>query len=126
MSYLVGLDHIQLAMPPGGEDLARQFYEGLLGLREIAKPEPLVARGGCWFQGTGIALHFGIEPGFKPSKKAHPCFRVTNLRACRQTLEAVGMATKLDNSVPGVHRFYATDPFGNRLEFLQDGDSFFL
>ncbi len=125
MVQLVGLDHIQLAIPPGGEDQARQFYQGLLGLREINKPEPLVARGGCWFEGTGIALHLGVEPGFRPSKKAHPCFRVADLDACRQTLEAAGVATRLDISVPSAHRFYATDPFGNRLEFLQDGDSYF-
>ena len=125
MTHLVSLDHIQLAMPPGGEEQARQFYQELLGLREIAKPEPLVARGGCWFQGTDIALHLGVEPGFKPSKKAHPCFRVVDLEACRHALEAAGVPTTSDNSVPGARRFYATDPFGNRLEFLQDGDSFF-
>ena len=124
MVQLVGLDHIQLAMPPGGEEQARQFYQRLLGLREIAKPEPLAARGGCWFEGTGIVLHLGIEPGFRPSKKAHPCFRVAELDACRHALEAAGVSTKADMSVPSARRFHATDPFGNRLEFLQDGDSF--
>jgi len=125
MVQLVGLDHIQLAMPPGGEGQARQFYQELLGLREIAKPEPLTARGGCWFEGENIALHMGVEPGFKPSKKAHPCFRVVDLDACRDALEAAGVATRLDISVPNARRFHATDPFGNRLEFLQDGDSYF-
>jgi hypothetical protein len=29
-----------------------------------------------------------------------------------------------DNVLPDVHRFYAYDPFGNRIEFIQDGQGF--
>ena len=46
---IVGLDHVQLAMPPGQEEQARAFYGGCLGLVEVEKPEPLASRGGCWF-----------------------------------------------------------------------------
>jgi hypothetical protein len=41
------LDHVQLAMPPGREDDARAFYEGLLGIPEVAKPPHLSRRGGA-------------------------------------------------------------------------------
>ena len=32
---IVGIDHVQLAMPPGGEDVARRFYVGVLGFVEV-------------------------------------------------------------------------------------------
>ena len=121
---LVGLDHMQLAMPAGGEPEARRFYADLLGLTEIAKPAPLAARGGCWFIGTGIQMHLGIEQPFAPARKAHPAFLVADLEECRRRLEAAGVATTPDDTVPGVRRCYAADPFGNRIEFIQDGDGF--
>jgi catechol 2,3-dioxygenase-like lactoylglutathione lyase family enzyme len=124
MMQLVGLDHIQLAMPAGGEDEARRFYADLLGLTEIAKPAQLAARGGCWFVGTGIHIHLGVEQPFAPARKAHPAFLAADLADCRRRLEAAGVATTPDDTVPGVRRCYAADPFGNRIEFIQDGDGF--
>jgi catechol 2,3-dioxygenase-like lactoylglutathione lyase family enzyme len=121
---LVGFDHIQLAMPAGGEAEARRFYADLLGLTEIAKPAPLAARGGCWFVGVGIQIHLGVEQPFAPARKAHPALLVADLEQCRQGLEAAGVATTPDDSLPGVRRCYAADPFGNRIEFIQDGDGF--
>jgi hypothetical protein len=38
------LDHVQLAMPPGRDDDARAFYQGLLGIPEVQKPLHLAAR----------------------------------------------------------------------------------
>ncbi|HMQ51252.1 MAG TPA: VOC family protein [Anaerolineae bacterium] len=122
---LLGLDHVQLAMPAGQESKARQFYGGLLGLREIAKPEALAIRGGCWFEGPGIQLHLGVQDkDFVPAKKAHPALLVDDLEDCRSRLIAAGVPVVPDDSVPGLRRFYAGDPFGNRLEFIQDGDGF--
>lgn len=119
-----GLDHIQLAMPAGGEAAARAFYGELLGLPEQPKPAQLVARGGCWFQLPGIGLHLGVEEAFKPARKAHPALRVADLEAARQALAAAGVAITPDETVPHVRRFYAADPFGNRIEFMQAGDEF--
>lgn len=119
-----GLDHIQLAIPVGGEESARRFYGDVLGLVEIPKPAPLAARGGCWFNGPGLQLHLGVEEPFVPARKAHPAFLVRDLAALREQLSLVGVALTLDESVPGVRRFYANDSFGNRLEFIQDGDGF--
>jgi catechol 2,3-dioxygenase-like lactoylglutathione lyase family enzyme len=114
---LAALDHLQLAMPPKGEAAARAFYGGLLGLRETPKPPALAARGGVWFQGA-IALHLGVEPDFRPARKAHPAFRVRDLGALAARLAAAGHAVTWDDALPGVRRFYTADPFGNRLEFL--------
>ncbi len=69
------LDHVQLAMPAGGERDARGFYSGLLGLNELEKPAPLAARGGVWFAlPDGRQLHLGLKEPFRTSRKAHPAF----------------------------------------------------
>ncbi|GAB4197790.1 MAG: VOC family protein [Roseiflexaceae bacterium] len=121
---LVGFDHLQLAIPEGGEEAARAFYGGLLGMSELPKPAPLAARGGCWFATPGVQLHLGVETPFAPARKAHPAFLVRDLDAWRATLAAAGVETTPDETVAGVQRCYAADPFGNRLEFVQDGDGF--
>ena len=122
---IIGLDHIQLAMPPGEETAARYFYGELLGLTEIAKPEPLAARGGCWFEGRRIQLHLGVQTDFVPARKAHPAFLVNDLTALRAKLEAAHVPISVDEALPTVQRFHTSDPFGNRLEFFQDGHGFF-
>jgi len=115
---IVGLDHVQLAMPAGQEDQARAFYAGVLGLAEVEKPETLRARGGCWFRGGGVELHLGVEEPFAPARKAHPALRVADLEAAAAVLEHV----QRDTNIPGVRRLYTADPFGNRIELIQDGD----
>lgn len=119
-----GLDHLQLAMPAGQEGSARAFYGGLLGLRELPKPPELAARGGVWFALGSQALHLGVETPFAPTRKAHPALAVSDLEACRVQLEASGVETVPDTTLAHVRRFYAADPFGNRLEFVQSGDRF--
>jgi catechol 2,3-dioxygenase-like lactoylglutathione lyase family enzyme len=121
---VVGLDHVQLAMPAGAEAAARRFYGELLGLTEVAKPAALADRGGCWFEGPGTIIHLGVEPGFTPARKAHPALLVDDLDACRQELASAGVPLTPDDTLPHVRRFYAADPFGNRIEFIQAGDGF--
>jgi catechol 2,3-dioxygenase-like lactoylglutathione lyase family enzyme len=117
---LTAIDHVQVAMPAGEEETARQFYGGLLGMEELVKPPVLAQRGGVWFAGPGFAVHLGVEAGFRPARKAHPCFRVDALDVLQTRLEQAGVPTTWDTDLPGVRRFYAADPFGNRLEFMED------
>src|SRR3954452_23847531 len=105
------LDHVKLAAPPGCEAQARRFYGELLGLEELPKPEALAGRGGVWFALGEHQLHIGVEDAFAPAKKAHPAFRVDGLDGLAQRLEDVTW----DDAIPGQRRFYAEDPFGNRL-----------
>ncbi len=119
---IVGLDHVQLAMPPGEEAAARHFYGEVLGLTEVPKPQPLQARGGCWFVGSGTHIHLGVQQDFVPARKAHPALLVDDVQQFYARLDSAGVPVTWDTSLPDVHRFYATDPFGNRLELLQDGD----
>jgi catechol 2,3-dioxygenase-like lactoylglutathione lyase family enzyme len=110
------LDHVQIAMPADGEDAARGFYTGVLGLAELAKPEPMRASGGVWFE---PGIHLGVEAGFRPARKAHPGLRVTDLDGTAARLEAAGADVEWDTRWPDVRRFYTHDPFGNRLELLE-------
>jgi len=115
---LIGLDHVQLAIPKGGEDQMREFFVGLLGMREVPRP-PTLRIEGCWFESEGVSLHIGVDANFAPARQAHPAFLVTDAKALRQRLEASGYATKDDVPVEGYERFFSSDPFGNRLEFMQ-------
>ncbi len=113
------LDHIQLAIPRDGEPAARAFWGDLIGLTEIEKPEALKARGGCWFQLAGAELHLGVEDPFRPAKKAHPGFRVQNLGKLADTFAAANHPIIPDTGLTDRDRFFTTDPFGNRLEFIE-------
>ncbi|MQA04411.1 MAG: glyoxalase [Streptosporangiales bacterium] len=112
------LHHVQLAIPPGGEDAARQFFVGVLGMTEVAKPPALAARGGLWVRADDLEIHCGVEPDFRPAVKAHPGIRVADLDALADRLHAHAIAVYWDDNFPGHRRFYAADPHGNRLEFL--------
>lgn len=109
---------MQLAAPPGGEERARRFYGALLGLDELAKPEALRARGGVWFACGAQQLHVGIEEPFAPARKAHPALVVDDLDELAGRLRDDGVEVVWDDAIPGVRRFYAADPFGNRLELV--------
>lgn len=116
---VTGIEHVQLAMPPGEEAVARAFYTGLLGIPEMAKPPKLAARGGCWFEGTGVKVHLGVEADFRPARKAHPALLVDDLSAMVTVLEAAGLEVIPDDPVEGRTRCYVSDPFGNRIELMQ-------
>ena len=112
------LHHMQLAMPPDGEQAARAFFVGILGMVEVDKPPVLAARGGAWFRAGGVELHLGIEDDFRPARKGHPGIVVTDLDDVVQRLSEAGQDVRWDTDFPGFQRVYAHDPFGNRLEFL--------
>lgn len=120
---VVGLHHVQIACPPDAEDSLRAFYAGLLGMAEIPKPARLAARGGCWFAvGDGRELHCGVEPAFRPARKAHPCFMVDDLDAAARVLRRAGHDVRPDAEIGGVRRFHTDDPVGNRVEIQQVAD----
>ncbi|GIP37668.1 glyoxalase [Paenibacillus sp. J31TS4] len=116
---ILGLDHVQLAAPPGCEEAARTFYGGVLGLPELEKPETLRGRGGVWFRCGAQELHIGVQGDFRPADKAHPAFAVRDLPAVREALRQAGVDLIEDDALPGAIRFFVRDPFGNRIEFLQ-------
>lgn len=116
---VIGVDHVQLAAPAGCEPDARSFYGDLLGMPELPKPEPIRARGGCWFRAGAQELHVGVEEPFAPARKAHPGLIVSDLDAVRARLRDAGVAFEDDTKIAGVDRLFIHDPFGNRLELRQ-------
>jgi catechol 2,3-dioxygenase-like lactoylglutathione lyase family enzyme len=113
------LHHVQLSIPPGGEEVTRKFYGGVLGMSELDKPEALRARGGCWFRAGDWEVHLGVEREFVPAGKAHPGVLVQGLDDLAVALATAGHPVQWDALFPGHRRLYAHDGHGNRLEFLE-------
>ena len=114
------IDHVQLAMPAGGEDRARSFYGALLGMKEIAKPTELAKRGGCWFECGPVQIHLGVEEDFRPARKAHPALRCFNYHGLVARLRDAQVEVKRDDGIPGAERCHISDPFGNRIELIAE------
>lgn len=112
------LDHIQICIPIGAEEQAKQFYVEVLGLEEIEKPDTLKPNGGLWFKVADIQLHIGVEAEQNKSKR-HPAFEVEDLEGVKQHLQSKGVKVKEETAIPGINRFSFLDPFGNRIEFLE-------
>jgi len=116
--WVVGLDHVQLAMPPGRESEAEAFYAGFLGFVRIPKPEPLAQRGGCWFASGPVAVHLGVEADFRPARKAHPALVVRDLAGLAAAAAAENMELRPNPDQPDGAGYYIDDPFGNRIELI--------
>jgi catechol 2,3-dioxygenase-like lactoylglutathione lyase family enzyme len=118
---VVGVDHVQLAMPAGEEPKARRFYADLLGLSEVPKPAHLAVRGGAWFESPFVKIHLGIDPAFRPARKSHPGLLVTNLIDLIAALRTAGHEVVEGEPLDGYTHAYVDDPFGNRIELLEKG-----
>jgi catechol 2,3-dioxygenase-like lactoylglutathione lyase family enzyme len=117
---ILGIDHVQLAAPPGCEDEARRFFAGVLGLGEIEKPPALAARGGAWFEAGKQQIHIGVEERFIPASKAHPALLVepSRLDEMAEHLVQDGAPVAWDDKLAPLRRFYTADPWGNRIELV--------
>ena len=119
---VLGIDHVLLSIPRGGEDQARAFYGGILGLREVPKPPPLDTHGGCWFvspANEAMSIHLGVEEPFVPARKAHVALLIGARDALREAMRAGGVETIEDAET------VTFDPFGNRLELIDARDAGF-
>ena len=115
---VVAIDHVQLAMPAGGEASAETFYAGLLGLRRVPKPVHLERRGGCWFENDRVKIHLGVDSEFRPARKAHPALVVKGLDELTERLGEAGATVRFE-PLDGYRRIYVDDPFGNRIELIE-------
>ncbi len=114
------IDHVNIAIPVGGEDLARSFYGDILGFVETPKPENLADRGGVWFEQGEVKIHLGVEKDFRPAKKAHPAFVTDDLRTVVERCKKGGYHVVMDEpALEGYNRVHIFDPFGNRIEIME-------
>jgi catechol 2,3-dioxygenase-like lactoylglutathione lyase family enzyme len=117
---ITAVDHVQIAVPPHLETATIEFYERVLGLGRLPKPEGTDDTRGAWLNGGNVQVHIGVQPtGFQPATKAHVGFIVADLAKAQAELERNKVPTKPGGNLPGFKRFFAQDPAGNRLEFLQ-------
>jgi catechol 2,3-dioxygenase-like lactoylglutathione lyase family enzyme len=123
MNAMLRLDHVQIAIPAGAETACRAFYVGVLGMTELPKPPELAKRGGLWVRSGDVEIHLGVEADFRPARKAHPGIVVADVDALAARLQAAGYPLVFDEAIPGVRRFFAADPLGNRLEFIGSDDA---
>jgi len=119
MSHIYAIDHVQIAMPAGQEEQARDFYRNVLGFVEIPKPAALAGRGGVWFEAEGARLHLGVEADFRPARKAHPAFLVDNLAVMIERCRENQVQMMTDEPLEGYTRIHIFDPFGNRIELME-------
>ena len=116
---VIGIDHVQLAMPAGQEEQARTFYRDVLGLPEAPKPADMITRGGCWFESSLVKIHLGVDKDFRAATKAHPGLLVNDLQAIAERCRERGFETFSAPPTEGYERTFVKDPFGNRIELLQ-------
>jgi catechol 2,3-dioxygenase-like lactoylglutathione lyase family enzyme len=116
---IYAVDHVQLAIPAGQEELARTFYVGVLGFSEYPKPAHLAHRGGLWLVSGTVKLHLGIDREFRAAQKAHPGLLVSGLEVLVDRCVAAGYPAITDGLLEGYRRAYVSDPFGNRIELLE-------
>jgi catechol 2,3-dioxygenase-like lactoylglutathione lyase family enzyme len=117
---ILAVHHAQVSIPKGSEDQARDFYCGVLQLKEIEKPDSLKNRGGFWLALGPLQIHFGAEDGVdRNATKAHLAYEVSDLKFWEERLQQHGTNVKQGIPIPGYNRFEFRDPFGNRIEFLE-------
>jgi hypothetical protein len=112
----VGIDHVQVAIPVGGEDVARAFHVDVFCLAEVPKPPVMAARGGAWFEAGEVRRHVGAEDPFVPARKAHPALLMKGLA---DFVDAAGLDATWNDEIEGVIRCHVFDPFGNRIEPIE-------
>ena len=124
LQMIVGLHHAQITVSPEQEQAARDFYCHILKLSEVPKPEILQSRGGFWLKVGNLTVHVGLEQDVDRTRsKAHLAYEVTDLSLWRRTIENYGLDIIDGIPIPGFNRFEFRDPFGNRVELIQNCDT---
>lgn len=120
LTMIIALHHVQITIPKGSENQGKDFYCGVLGLKEIEKPDSLKGRGGFWLQLGHQEIHVGTEDDFdRLSTKAHIAYQVEDIDYWKKKLAEHQIEIEDSVPIPYYERFEFRDPFGNRVEIIQ-------
>ncbi len=110
------LDHCSVIITD--VERSRQFYGGLLGLREINKPRTFdfVV---LWYVLGDDTLHLLLKDKPDTVSPRHFALRVDDVKAARDYFRAKGVQVDETTLIPGADRFFIQDPDGNRIEIIQ-------
>ncbi|MGP4041869.1 VOC family protein [Gracilibacillus sp. D59] len=118
---ILGLHHAQITIPKDAEKEGKKFYCDVLGLPEVEKPDALKDRGGFWLRVGDRDIHVGTENGVDRTKtKAHIAYQVEDIDYWREVLEQQDIEICDSVPIPNFKRFEFRDPFGNRVEMIQE------
>ena len=105
-------------------DRAREFYGGLLGLRE--KPRHKFNHPGAWYDLGEFELHLMVATELltpidqRPQRDFHIAFSIDDYEATKHAIEQAGLPFREGRS--GLAQLFIRDPDGNLIE-LQERDS---
>ena len=108
------IDHVQINVTD--LTMAKQFYGGVLELEEVPRPESFDFAG-AWYRIGEVDLHLVVRER-EPVSARHFCLWVTDVQEAAGRLEARGRRISWQTSfkIPGVDRFFVSDPDDNRIE----------
>ena len=118
---IVGVSHVNVTVPADLETAAKHFYQDLLGLAEIPKPQGTRQSMGAWYQLGGLQLHLSIEDDVhNEASDRHVCYQVADVAAASREFRNAEVEILPDSRpVPGQSRFFVRDPGGNLIEITQ-------
>jgi catechol 2,3-dioxygenase-like lactoylglutathione lyase family enzyme len=121
MGYWQGVHHIALTIPPGAESQVRAFYGDVLGMTEVDDANSADQQGGCQFRSGDLEFDFDVDLSARAPcpRRTHPGALVADIDALAARLAGQGVAVEWDDKFLGYRRFFARDPLGNRLEFIE-------
>jgi catechol 2,3-dioxygenase-like lactoylglutathione lyase family enzyme len=118
---IIGVSHVNVTVPATLESAAKQFYEGVIGLVQIPKPEGTRQNMGAWYQLGDLQLHLSVEDDVQnEASDRHVCYQVADIAVAALNFRNAGVEIIADGRpVRGQSRFFVRDPGGNLLEITQ-------
>ncbi|MHB8463385.1 MAG: VOC family protein [Acidimicrobiales bacterium] len=113
---LLGIAHV--ALPVASLEKSRDFYEDILGLAELPRPD--FGFPGAWLVLGANQLHLMELGPVTPDRRQHFAIQVTDAAAVATELEERGIAVSRSFDLPAAGKqVFISDPDGHQIEFNQ-------